>query len=358
LASSIAAFPWNELPAATLRESQTGQAERLLCSLFEVARAADIVRELLGAELEGFGVTSRSFSSAVQAPKLAARLVRAEFELAVLPEAELIAFALTRVLGRPFRLADPTAAVSPALAAAGQALILEVARRLVVAAPPLLVSAEQTVHLGPAAQLQCWLRIDGRSFTCSLLLAARELPERAAARDVPLTLPLVRGHGALSRKELAELRVGDVWVLGGGSLRNAAGPGNVVAIAPEEEHGFQLQLSDSIAYLGPTRLPHEPPAPEQDSMDPITQQSAVLDAPVIVRVEVGSVTLSAREWMALQPGDVLSCGQPLNAPVVLRAAGVELGRGELVTVDGEVGVRVTQLNAVEPLPAGGSQDQR
>ena len=67
---------------------------------------------------------------------------------------------------------------------------------------------------------------------------------------------------------------------------------------------------------------------------------AVGEIPVVVRVEVGSVQLLAREWAALGPGDVLTVGRKIAEPVVLRVAGVEVARGELVDVEGDVGVRI------------------
>lgn len=69
----------------------------------------------------------------------------------------------------------------------------------------------------------------------------------------------------------------------------------------------------------------------------------VLDAPLVVRVELGQVSLSVREWAALAPGDVLCTGQQLAGPVRLAVGGREVARGELVDVDGEVGVRITAL---------------
>ena len=67
---------------------------------------------------------------------------------------------------------------------------------------------------------------------------------------------------------------------------------------------------------------------------------AVADAPVVVRVELGSVTMTAREWARLGPGDVVELGRPLGSLVTLRAGGVALAEGELVEVEGELGVRL------------------
>jgi flagellar motor switch/type III secretory pathway protein FliN len=74
-------------------------------------------------------------------------------------------------------------------------------------------------------------------------------------------------------------------------------------------------------------------------------QAAVLDTPVVVRLEVGEVTLSARDWLALNTGDVLQTDVPLGEPVALRVAGRVVARGTLVNVEGKLGVR---LLAVTP----------
>ena len=72
-------------------------------------------------------------------------------------------------------------------------------------------------------------------------------------------------------------------------------------------------------------------------------ESAVLDAPVVVRVEIGAVSLTARQWAALKPGDVLQTGRKIAEPVSLRIAGCEVARGDLVNVEGELGVRIREL---------------
>lgn len=64
------------------------------------------------------------------------------------------------------------------------------------------------------------------------------------------------------------------------------------------------------------------------------------DAPVVVRVELGSVEMKAREWAELAPGDVIALGRRVGDAAILRVGGVELARGELVQVDGEYGVRI------------------
>ncbi|HYQ18219.1 MAG TPA: FliM/FliN family flagellar motor switch protein [Polyangiaceae bacterium] len=74
-----------------------------------------------------------------------------------------------------------------------------------------------------------------------------------------------------------------------------------------------------------------------------TLSDVLLDTPVVVRVELGAVSMSAREWASLGAGDIIETAQRIAEPVVLRVAGREVGRGELVNVDGQVGVRIQKL---------------
>ena len=74
------------------------------------------------------------------------------------------------------------------------------------------------------------------------------------------------------------------------------------------------------------------------------------ETPVLVRLELGCVEMSAAEWAALRPGDVVQCGRRIEEPVLLRAGGREIARGELVTVDGEIGVRILRVGSAAVSP--------
>jgi flagellar motor switch protein FliM len=86
-------------------------------------------------------------------------------------------------------------------------------------------------------------------------------------------------------------------------------------------------------------LERDNPSPNEGE----TLTDVLLETPVVVRVELGAVSMSAREWARLGSGDVIETGQRIAEPVVLRIAGREVGRGELVNVDGQVGVRIQKL---------------
>ena len=80
--------------------------------------------------------------------------------------------------------------------------------------------------------------------------------------------------------------------------------------------------------------------PDGDGDDGLVK--AVGDVHVVVRVEVGEARMTAREWASLHRGDVVALGRRVGERVTLRAGGVALARGELVDLDGEIGVRILE----------------
>ena len=83
------------------------------------------------------------------------------------------------------------------------------------------------------------------------------------------------------------------------------------------------------------------PIPEADASE-AQLPDALAETPVVVRVEVASVTLEAQQWARLGAGDVVATGVRLGEPVVLRAGGSVFARGELCVLDGELAVKILQ----------------
>ncbi len=69
------------------------------------------------------------------------------------------------------------------------------------------------------------------------------------------------------------------------------------------------------------------------------------DAPIELRVELARVSVPLEDLAQLKPGEVIATGRALGAEVVLRAGERVIATGELVDVDGELGVRVLRLGA-------------
>lgn len=76
-----------------------------------------------------------------------------------------------------------------------------------------------------------------------------------------------------------------------------------------------------------------------------TKADLVQSIPVELVAEVGRLRLSGKELLELEPGAVLPLGRPTGATVDLTCAGRSVARGELVDVEGEIGVRLTEILA-------------
>ena len=117
----------------------------------------------------------------------------------------------------------------------------------------------------------------------------------------------------------------------------------VLLAAPSAELGLRASLgADDRLVLGGTL---EPLVGAETHMAPEDNESLITalgDVPVVVRVEIGEVVMTARDWASLGRGDVVALSRRVGGPVVLRVGGVPVARGELVELDGDVAVRIVE----------------
>ena len=73
----------------------------------------------------------------------------------------------------------------------------------------------------------------------------------------------------------------------------------------------------------------------------------VLDVPVELSVEVGRTTMTIRETLAIGPGSIISLDKMTGEPVDLLVNGKRIARGEVVAIDEEFGLRVTEVVSPE-----------
>lgn len=141
---------------------------------------------------------------------------------------------------------------------------------------------------------------------------------------VPVTLAVVRGRARVAAARVAALKPRDVVLCADGPL---------VAVA---RGGFPCRLhADGTVTVVTIVGPYERGAAMNEAL--------ARDLPVELACELGRVTLSAQEVLALAPGAVVTLPAKVGALVELRAGGRVIARGELVDVDGQVGVRISEL---------------
>jgi hypothetical protein len=152
-------------------------------------------------------------------------------------------------------------------------------------------------------------------------------PGWPAWTEAEVTVPVIVARAALDRASLGELRVRDVLVVRPVGRR---GEGDLVVA----RGGFRAGLAPGSGRV--TVLA----AYQRMTMD----ETLADDAAVDVAVAIGDLRMSMRALLELRPGQVLELGKPVGTAVELRVGARVVARGELVDVDGEVGVRVLSLD--------------
>lgn len=259
---------------------------------------------------------------------------------------------LAKLLRRPVPILSPDASLDPALLGALSALLIESARR--TGASQALVPTLPSVPEG-SILLHGTAIVDGRPYAAAawVLPTFAEAPEAfpgvsSTLLDVELALPLIVAENLSRTGDLTRLGLGAAWCPGAGWHMDSKLEGRGILAAGSSASGLFVELGPGpriVLREATTALLAAPEsmATENDDSPEPTLPQAVLDAPLVVRVELGAVSMKAREWAALRPGDVIETGRRIAEPVVLRAAGRVLAHGELVNVEGELGVRVTRL---------------
>lgn len=366
-AKSAAPYPWERL------EKYPREAVSLLPALRRVLRRAIDERALATALAE---VTNDDASVSLRrvevlaGPALAHPACAAltfetsdgRVQLGVEVDRALCVELVARALGRPRRIADPSLPLETSLLGAASAIVAAVVRRsqgteaaLLPLGPglPRIETGERylrvhaTVHLGRDA-FSALVSLPG---TLVKPTATSDEPSAnshlVAMGEVPLGLPVVVATALITESELAGLSIGDAWLPGEGWTVRREGAslvGTVCLRAPSSERGRLGELhADGAVVVGKECVLSE----EIEAMseldgdrDLTVENEFVMDAPLVVRVEMGAVTMTAREWASLSAGDVIALEKRIAEPVSLRIAGIEVARGELVEIEGELGVRI------------------
>ncbi len=138
--------------------------------------------------------------------------------------------------------------------------------------------------------------------------------------DVLVRLPVTSGRARLTVAQIEGLRVGDVVVFFDAQTRVSAG----TLHARASRDGARLRLETLFGKEAMT----------SDVMD---------HAEVEITVQIGRAVVPVRELAALQPGSVLELDRPIAGPVDLHVGDRRIARGEIVDVEGRLGVRIREL---------------
>lgn len=191
--------------------------------------------------------------------------------------------------------------------------------------------------------------------------------------SAPVDFAAILSRAALSAEEIARLQPGDVIVFPDSTAtidEDAEWSGALELVNTANRSGARILVERAAAGgLGPSPialrvvacLPRSVPVTSATDSEGsrVTDTSArdasanstagadttafVHDLPVVVRVELGRVGLTLGQVAALRPGDILELARDPAEPVALVVEDRVIGRGEIVRVESELGVRVIEL---------------
>ncbi|HEU0032893.1 MAG TPA: FliM/FliN family flagellar motor switch protein [Kofleriaceae bacterium] len=315
-APNFSPYPFERLRRLSRREAAFESAvARHLAAATTVPNAtklADLVRGPVHARLVGTTRLARDPSAAL------AEVRRDGLAIAVTGAPLAVRQLAQRLLGGPDELAAPRplTAIEHAIWALVVAAALE----------DLGIAGEvhATAAAPPADAIGVELAIDLAGLPLAATLwCPRELELRAPPRrPVPrwtFDIPVVVARCALPRDAIGRLAVRDVITV---------------------ERTLELEIGDSVV-----RLAAAPSAVEATVATGYVRRAMAPpdDAHLELTVQLGTTRIGLAQLAELAVGQVVSLGRPLAGPFEIRAAGRLLGQGELVDVDGELGVRIVSL---------------
>lgn len=167
------------------------------------------------------------------------------------------------------------------------------------------------------------------------------------AGSLPIEQIVEAGIAVLSSREIASLERGDVVIPDRSSLTIDRGAlaGAVSITTRRARRAFTAELvRGELRITGvELRSPSARGAREVTMKDPEAVLDAMGDTPVTLTLELARFTLPLEEIAALAPGEIVRAGVAIGERVTLRAGDRVVASGELVDVDGEVGVRILEL---------------
>jgi flagellar motor switch protein FliN len=181
---------------------------------------------------------------------------------------------------------------------------------------------------------------DAAEVSAPTLAAGLEPAFAAAAGSLDPTV-----FGALSLASIEEVTVDtppDSWAL---PLEDAQGVAAVVLLTTPSPAEPEPEPQVVAAPLAAPTATHEFPALATPAFGSAVTHSLNMlhDVEMAVTVELGRTRMTVREILGLAPGTVVELDRAAGAPVDVVVNGTLIARGEVVVIDEEFGIRVTEI---------------
>lgn len=199
------------------------------------------------------------------------------------------------------------------------------------------------VDEGGAHAIAGSVHVDGLGLLLIAGLVGKRAPLASLVDDsLPVPLRAELGFTRLIASEAADLVRGDVLLMD--VFFPAAG--RALWLSADGTRGVHVSWPAPAEVATPTRLSVIQPWTETMPASPDTPlaETAALDSvPVRLSFDLGEVSMTLAQLRALQPGQTVDLGHPLAGAVRIRANGALVGEGDLVEIDGQIGVSVRHV---------------
>lgn len=354
---NVQAYPWDALePISRETAAQVAAIQSALADQVSIDALERGLREIVGGDVQiAFGRYVEPSNIETSPGALHFESSDGGFAASLTAEPQLVDVLLSKLLGQKAGLARGDAASNPALRGALSRIVVETWRASGVQVALIAGSGQRERNALASLGVGGTLVYDGKPYAVFASVRALRLREPtapgAALRalgSLPLTVPLCGVSCVTPRAELDGLGLGDAFLPGSDWWWTPGRGGRLAILTSEHQTGaFFEPLDDRSAKLCPSdaKLPKGSTlmAHDDEKTLPGSALDSVLDAPLVVHVEVATVTLPGRAWSELKPGDVVRTDQRLGEQATLRIAGRAAAKGELVNVEGELGIRIRRL---------------
>ncbi|RYF12336.1 MAG: hypothetical protein EOO40_01480, partial [Deltaproteobacteria bacterium] len=186
----------------------------------------------------------------------------------------------------------------------------------------------------------------------------------SAMGTVRTTFRVIAAHLDLSLDDIANVEAGDIIVLEDHKLQKTAegiegdvalrlGTGRHARLTGRlhnEAGEMRLEITDITSQA---QFQEEPMADDDETSetqpdDNLAETEGLLrDIDAAVAVELGRIRMTTAQVVRLRRGQMLRLPRGPNDPVDLVVNGKLFAKGELIEVDGELGIRLTQISATD-----------
>jgi flagellar motor switch protein FliN/FliY len=123
---------------------------------------------------------------------------------------------------------------------------------------------------------------------------------------------------------------------------------------PTDERPIEERPGETVVPDGATDWPEASASTPIADFD-VRSLDVLGDIEVMVTAELGRTSMCLRDVMALLPGMVIEIGRSASEPIDMLVGGRVMGQGDVVVVDEQFGVRVTNIALLNG-PAGSAPE--